>query len=198
MQNTTDGSSRPVVFCKKGVLRNFTKFTRKHLYQSLFFNKVAGLRPAASLKKIPWHRCFPMNFVKFSRTTFSHRTHLVAASELRQSIQERTNQNLCKTAFKKFEVIATSYRRFIDVETTSCVYWELFYFWTSILIWITLLQLHFHKGKEAKVSNAEINSFLETGWPEKFQWTHPMLIMKNSRLPFFRKSKISIRLQLNL
>ena len=29
---------------KKGVLRNFVKFTGKHLCQSLFFNKVAGLR----------------------------------------------------------------------------------------------------------------------------------------------------------
>ena len=29
----------------KGVLRNFAKFTAKHLCQSLFFNKVAGLRP---------------------------------------------------------------------------------------------------------------------------------------------------------
>ena len=34
-------SSRPELFCKKGVLRNFTKFTRKHLCQILFFNKVA-------------------------------------------------------------------------------------------------------------------------------------------------------------
>ena len=32
-------SSRREVFCEKGVLRNFTKFTVKHLYQSLFFNK---------------------------------------------------------------------------------------------------------------------------------------------------------------
>ena len=39
------GSSRPEVFCKKGVLRNFAKFTGKHLCQSLLFNKVAGLRP---------------------------------------------------------------------------------------------------------------------------------------------------------
>ena len=31
------------VICKKSVLRNFTKFTGKHLCQSLFFNKVAGL-----------------------------------------------------------------------------------------------------------------------------------------------------------
>ena len=33
---------------KKGVLRNFTKFTAK---QSLFSNNVAGLRPATLLKK---------------------------------------------------------------------------------------------------------------------------------------------------
>ena len=42
---------RPEVFYKKGVLRNFTKFTGKHLCQSLFFNKVAVLRPAALLKR---------------------------------------------------------------------------------------------------------------------------------------------------
>ena len=36
------------VFCKKGVLRNFTKSTRKQLFQSLFFNKVAGISPAQS------------------------------------------------------------------------------------------------------------------------------------------------------
>ena len=29
---------------RKGVLRNFAKFTGKHLCQSLFFNKVAGLQ----------------------------------------------------------------------------------------------------------------------------------------------------------
>ena len=28
---------------KKGVLKNFTKFTGKHLCQGLFFDKVAGL-----------------------------------------------------------------------------------------------------------------------------------------------------------
>ena len=29
---------------KKAVLKNFAKFTGKHLCRSLFFNKVAGLR----------------------------------------------------------------------------------------------------------------------------------------------------------
>ena len=58
------------MFCKKGVLRNFAKFTGKHLCQSLFFNKVAGRSPAILLKKRLWHRCFPVNFVKFLRTPF--------------------------------------------------------------------------------------------------------------------------------
>ena len=55
---------------RKGVLRKFAKFTRKHLRQSLFFNKVAGLWPATLLKKRLWHRCFPVNFLKFLRTPF--------------------------------------------------------------------------------------------------------------------------------
>ena len=44
-------SSRPDVLCKKSVLRNFTKFTGKHMCQSFFFNNVAHHRPAALLKK---------------------------------------------------------------------------------------------------------------------------------------------------
>ena len=63
-------SSRPEAFCQKGVLRNFAKFTGKHVFQSLFFNKVAGLRSATVLKKTLWHRCFPVNFVKILRTPF--------------------------------------------------------------------------------------------------------------------------------
>ena len=63
-------SSRLGVFCRKGVLRNFSKFTGKHLCQSLFFNKVAGLRPATLLKKRLWHRCFLANFAKFLRAPF--------------------------------------------------------------------------------------------------------------------------------
>ena len=41
-------SSLPEVFCKEGVLKNFTRFTEKHLCQSLLFNEVAGLRPRDS------------------------------------------------------------------------------------------------------------------------------------------------------
>ena len=68
--NITCRSSRPYVFCKKNYYRNFTKFTGKHLCQSLFFNKVSGLRLATLFEKRLWHMCFPVNFVKFLRTPF--------------------------------------------------------------------------------------------------------------------------------
>ena len=42
----------------KGVLKNFTKLTGKHLCQSLSFNKFVGLRL--------WHKCFSVNFWKIS------------------------------------------------------------------------------------------------------------------------------------
>ena len=67
-------SSRPEEFCKKVVLKSFAKFTGKHLCQILFFHKVAspGRSPSSSplLKKRLWHRCFPVNFLKFLRAPF--------------------------------------------------------------------------------------------------------------------------------
>ena len=52
-------------FYKKSILKNFTKFKRKHLYRSLLFNKVADLRPAVLLKtRLKQRRC-PENFANF-------------------------------------------------------------------------------------------------------------------------------------
>ena len=70
-------SNRQEVLYKKGVHRHFAKFTGKHLWLSLFFNKVAGLRVSfliklqAFIKKRLWHRYFSVNFAKFLRTPFS-------------------------------------------------------------------------------------------------------------------------------
>ena len=63
-------SSHREVFYKKCVLRNFAKFTGKHLCQGLFFHKVADHRPVTLLKRRFRHRCFPVNFAKFLRTFF--------------------------------------------------------------------------------------------------------------------------------
>ena len=55
------------MFCKKGVLKTFAKFTGKDLCQSLCLIKLQALAPDI---KRPWHRCFPVNFAKFIRTSF--------------------------------------------------------------------------------------------------------------------------------
>ena len=65
---------------RKGALRNFAKFTGKHLCQGLFLNKVAGLGPATLFKKRLWHRCFPVNFAQFLRIPFTE--HLWATASI--------------------------------------------------------------------------------------------------------------------
>ena len=59
---------------RERVLRNLAKFIGNTLCQGLLFNKVAGLRPAALLKKWLWDRWFPVNFAKFLRTLFLQNT----------------------------------------------------------------------------------------------------------------------------
>ena len=59
---------------REGVLRNFVKFTGKHLCQSLFFNNIVGPRAASVLKKRLWHRWFPVSFAKFLKTPFLQNT----------------------------------------------------------------------------------------------------------------------------
>ena len=61
-------------FFKKSVRRNFAEFTKKHLYQNLFFDKVKLCRSTTSLKASLYRRCFLVNFAKFVRTPFLQNT----------------------------------------------------------------------------------------------------------------------------
>ena len=68
---------RPEVFCKKGVLRHFAKFTGKHLCQSLF-NKVACLRlfyrtplVAASVYDILWFSSCRISSIRTDKNVFN-------------------------------------------------------------------------------------------------------------------------------
>ena len=47
----TEAASHQKCSLRNGVLKNFVNFAGKHLCQGLFFDKVAGLRPATLLKK---------------------------------------------------------------------------------------------------------------------------------------------------
>ena len=71
-------SSRPEVFCERGVLKNFAKCTGKHLCQSLFLNKVAG-DACNVIKKETLAQVFSWEFCEISENTFFYRTPRVTA-----------------------------------------------------------------------------------------------------------------------
>ena len=59
---------------KKMFLKIFQNWKGKHLWLSLFFNKVAGLRPATLLKKRSITVAFSVNFAKSLRGPFLQKT----------------------------------------------------------------------------------------------------------------------------
>ena len=59
---------------KNGFLNVFTKFTRKHLCGSFFFNIVAGWSSTTLLKKTR-HKIFPVNFEKLIKTKKQNNRH---------------------------------------------------------------------------------------------------------------------------
>ena len=65
--------SRQEVFCKRAVLRNFTKFAEKHLSKSLFLIKLQ------TSKKEALAQVFSCELCEISKNTFFYRTPLVAA-----------------------------------------------------------------------------------------------------------------------
>ena len=69
MRRCTYRSSRPEVFCKKGVLKNSQNSQKNTFARASLLIKFQAA-PATLLKKRPWHRCFPKNFAKFLRTHF--------------------------------------------------------------------------------------------------------------------------------
>ena len=68
---------------KKGVLRNFAKFTGKHLCQSLFFNQVAG-GTCNLIKKETLAQVFSCEFCEIFKNTF-FTEHVWATASLPRS-----------------------------------------------------------------------------------------------------------------
>ena len=107
-------SSRLEVFSRKGVLRNFKKFTGEHLCQSLVCNRVARLRTVTLLKKRFWYRCFPVNFWKFLKTPSitEQLRWLLLTTPVNQLIfrEELADLQLCysQTFHRKFSNICVS------------------------------------------------------------------------------------------
>ena len=70
--------TRPEVFCKKDVLKNFAEFIGKQLCRSLFFKKVASLTYNL-IEKVTLTQVIFCEFCKFFEFTVFYGTPLVAA-----------------------------------------------------------------------------------------------------------------------
>ena len=66
-------SSRPELFYKKDILNNLQNSQRKTCAIVSLLIYLRALGTTSLLKMISWHRCFPVNVVKFLETLF-HRT----------------------------------------------------------------------------------------------------------------------------
>ena len=88
LENIIFRGSRLEALCRKGVLRNFAKFTGNNLCQSLFFNKVADL------KKETLAQVFSCEFCEIFKDTFFWRTPPVAASVPSQNVPFPVNPSL--------------------------------------------------------------------------------------------------------
>ena len=101
---TSSRSSRPEVFCKKDTLRNSTG---KHLWQSLFFNTVAGRNFITRETLAQVSSC---EFSEIPKNSFSHRTPLVAASghlDATEKSDRKCTWTEYSHAFKNLNIINT-------------------------------------------------------------------------------------------
>ena len=125
----TDRSSRPEMFCQKGFLRNFAKFTRKHLCQGVFF-----------IKKATVAQVFFCEFCEIFKNTFFHRTPPVAASEeamkkIKFSLLSSTRWNCSLTSELKesFSQFSWKEARFLYGFLTWTYLWDVFWKFRSQL-----------------------------------------------------------------
>ena len=74
LRNITPDGVVGKCFVKKVFLKCFTKFTENHLYQNLFFNKVAGLKPVNVFKKETLARVNSWESYEISKDTIFYGT----------------------------------------------------------------------------------------------------------------------------
>ena len=105
LTKVTFRSSRQEVFCKKGVLKNFAIFTGKRLCWTLF-NKVTGLQACNFIMKRLQHICFPVNIVKFLRTTILKK---ICKRLLSKILGTLIHSNLSKRNEKSYNQLLTAF-----------------------------------------------------------------------------------------
>ena len=122
---STNRSSHQRWSIKKGVLKNFAKFTGKTCATVSFLIKLQALSLQLFKKRL-WHRCFPVNIAKFSRAPFFQNTS--GQSLLKQhtsyncksSRQLKKTENFFKTLFLGFKAKEVLINTFILWSFSHC------------------------------------------------------------------------------
>ena len=118
------------------------KFTKikswsKILQKSLFYN-FAGLRPAMLLKTRLWHKCFPVNFVKFLRKPFFLETNspIIKMNTLHYKTTDKIKAFILYVILKRNLKFYMKSIHFL-IEIWFSVF-PLFCEWLSCVWWMTL------------------------------------------------------------
>ena len=113
------------VFSK--ILQHSQGITSTGNHLSLLFNEVAGLRPANSLIKRLWHRCFSVKVAKFLRSPFFAEYFRTTASVLTTfgdvSVKQSFNENLF-FSFCFYKMLLVAFRRlYISILNRLLLWW---------------------------------------------------------------------------
>ena len=133
-KNLTSGiKSHKQAVTKRCSGRNFTKFTGKHLCQSLFFNNPSGLRPATLLRKT-LAQVFVCELCEISKNFFSDKTE-VAASGLtcKAKSSNLSIQDLLCLFFSEYRFILKIFLFKLSSQKSFLCFKELLYSFVSML-----------------------------------------------------------------
>ena len=135
------------MFCEKGILRNFAKFTGKHLYQGLFLNKVASLTLGLALafnfiKKENLGRLF--SCPKLLRTHSFYGTPPVADSASKhEGNWEKISESIYSITRNTFTDWLRKFWPRYSRRCDFCYKFSSFSFCLNIVYWMLLLK-YFH------------------------------------------------------
>ena len=143
---TSSSSGRSQMLYKIGVLKNIAKFTGKHLYQSLFFNKetLVWLQPLQT---------FFYKFCEISNNTLFYRTLLVASSESVRPLFSTIFANMKKTCeasgdpWSSFIQTRHKYQPVLScspvlAERAKDSHFTFFFFEKWVDLWLYLIPIH--------------------------------------------------------
>ena len=150
------GSSHKKCSVKKGVLKNFAKFSGQHLCQSLFFHKVSG--PSTFLQKETLAKVFSCEFFEIFKNTFftEHLRWLLLKLVIAQYLRVIVTNIFRRNCWQMFLQL---YWKDGPTQAFSCEYYEIFklffFFFNSsggcfYILFVSHISLLFHSQKGSR------------------------------------------------